>query len=181
MVRVTVSGGFGRSGARSPGAPAASRERGWGDCVGSWPGVAAGCWGPPEPRVSGRSAEPVPASGSGTSGHLRRFHRALVAQAVLLVLRAEVPHRGVDHPAGRVAQAAEAAPVLQALLDPVEDLQVDGAALAGEDAVVRPQRPVAADAAGSALAAGLVGVELEQAAGGLDHAVRIVHHDDAAG
>src|SRR5205807_9025756 len=112
---------------------------------------------------------------SGTRPH--PLHRALVAKRVLLVLIPEVPHRRHDHPARRVAQAAQAAAALQALLDVVEDPQVGGAAAAGQDALERPHRPVAANAAGRALAAGLVRVEAEQPVGRPDHAVGVVHHD----
>src|SRR2546429_5752572 len=99
---------------------------------------------------------------SGTGGHLQPLRGAHLSQAVLLVLLAEVAHRGHDHPAGRVPEAAEPAAVLQAVLDPVQDLQVDGAALVGQDASVGADRPVAADPAGGALPARLVGVEPEQ-------------------
>src|SRR5215467_8704172 len=91
-----------------------------------------------------------------------RWHppgRALVPQHVLLVLVAEVLHRRHDHPAGRVAQAAEAPAVLQALLNAVENLQVHHGAVARQDALVRAHGPVAADAAGRALPARLAGVE----------------------
>src|SRR5439155_1558640 len=92
-------------------------------------------------------------------------------QAVLLVLSPEVAHRGHDHPAGGVAEAAEAAAVLETVLDRVQDLEVDGAPLAGQDACVRANRPVAVDAAGGALPARFVRIELEQPGGRLHHAV----------
>src|SRR5262245_38554610 len=107
---------------------------------------------------------------SGIHGHL--FRRALVVQRVLLVLLAEVLHRRHDHPARGAAQAAQAAPVLEALLDAVQDLHVDRAALPAQDALVRAHRPVAADAARRALAARLVGIEPEQPVRGPHHAVR---------
>src|SRR5215831_15246265 len=98
------------------------------------------------------------------------LHRALVSQGVLLVLIAEVLHRRHDHPARRVAQTAQAAPELEALLDAVQDLQVDRAALTGQNALERAHRPVAADAARGALAARLVRVEAEQPVRGAHHA-----------
>src|SRR5215831_11249005 len=115
---------------------------------------------------------------SGMCGNL--CYGAFVSQGVLLVLVAEVPHRGHDHPARRVAQAAEAASELQALLDAVQDLQVDRAAVAAQDALERAHGPVAAHAARRALAARLVRIEAEQPVGRLHHAVRVVHHDHAA-
>src|SRR5215472_9475353 len=101
-----------------------------------------------------------PPFGSGMGGH--PVSRALVAQRVLLVLVAEMPHRRHDHPARGVAQAAQAAAVLEALLDAVQDLQIHRAALAGEDPLERANGPVATHAARRALAARLVGVEAEQ-------------------
>src|SRR5262245_23290124 len=97
--------------------------------------------------------------------------RALVAQRVLLVLVAEVLHRRHDHPARGVAQAAQAAPVLEALLDAVQDLEVDRAALAAQDAFERADGPVAADAARRALAARLARVEPQEPVRRLHHAV----------
>src|SRR5207247_5774576 len=118
-------------------------------------------------------------SGSGTGGHPVR--RALVSERVLLVLAAEPLHRGHDHPARRVAEAAQAATALQALLDAVQDLQVDLAAGAGQDAIEGPHRPVAADAAGRALAARLVRVEAQAPVARAHDAVRVAHADHPAG
>src|SRR5437879_5159818 len=42
---------------------------------------------------------------------------ALVPERVVLVFLAEVADRGVDHPAGRIAEAAQAPPVLQPVRD----------------------------------------------------------------
>src|SRR5690242_5820735 len=110
-----------------------------------------------------------------TSGMRRnRLHAAGVVQAVLLVLAVEVPHRRVDDPAGRVAEAAKAAPVLQRVRDLAQVLQLDLAALVGEDPLVHAHSPVAADTARRALAARLARVELEQAVRRADHAVRVV-------
>src|SRR6266851_4320452 len=89
-----------------------------------------------------------------TSGMYERgLHRADVVQAVLLVFVVEVPHRRFDHPAGGVAEAAQAAAVLQAVRDALEDAELDLGALAGKDAFVRTDGPVAADATRRALAA----------------------------
>src|SRR6266581_3913439 len=115
---------------------------------------------------------------SGIDGSLA--HVARVPERVVLVLVAEVAERGVDHPAARVTQAAEAATVLQAVRDPLEDVKLDLRALVGQDALVGPHRPVLADAARRALAARLVGVELQQPMRRLDDAVRVVHHDHAS-
>src|ERR1700682_6698881 len=82
---------------------------------------------------------------SGTRQHLSYVAR--VPQAVVFVLRVEVAHRGLDHPAGGVAQAAQAAPVLQPIGDALEDAELELRALVGKDAVVCAHRPVAADAA----------------------------------
>src|SRR5579859_158238 len=105
---------------------------------------------------------------------------AFVAERVVLVLLTEMADGRVDHPAARVAEATQAAPVLQAVRHADEGVELDLRALVGEDPLVRAHRPVLAHAAGRALAAGLVRVELEQPVGGLDDAVRVVHHDHAA-
>src|SRR5487761_706610 len=72
---------------------------------------------------------------------------ARVAEAVVLVLVVEVTHGGFDDPAGCVAQAAQAAPVLQAIGDSLEDAELELRSLVRKDKVVSPHRPVAADAA----------------------------------
>src|SRR5437016_2399906 len=152
MVSVTVSGPFGRTdSALSAGAAAAAGERGWGDWVGSWPGTEA--WLP------GGAAPLLRSSSSGTGRDHLVFDRAAVLEAVLLVFAAEVPHRRMDDKAGRVAKRAQAAAVLQALLDGVENAELHLASTPLQDPVVGAQRPVAAHPAGSALAAGLGGVE----------------------
>src|SRR5712692_475165 len=123
---------------------------------------------------------------SGPAGHLptrwggQGSHVALVPQRVVLVLLAEVAERGVDHPARRVTQAAQAAPVLQAVRHSLQRVELDLRTLVGEDPLVCAHRPVAADSTWRALAARLVGVELEQAIGGADDAVLVVHDDHAA-
>src|ERR1700676_4830773 len=95
-----------------------------------------------------------------TSGMRKRLADiALVTQAVVFVLVVEVAHRRLDHPAGRVAQTAEAATILQTVRDSFEDAELELRSLVRQDAVVGAHRPVAADAAGRAFAAGLVGVE----------------------
>src|SRR5712691_2052469 len=116
--------------------------------------------------------------GGGIEGHLA--HVAHMPQRVVLVLLAEVAERRVDHPAARVTQAAKAAAILQAVRDPLQDVELDLRALVGQDALVGPHCPVLADAAWCALAARLVGVELQQPVRGLDDAMRVVHHDHAA-
>src|SRR6202162_4138539 len=105
---------------------------------------------------------------------------ACVPQAVVLVLVVEVAHRRLDHPARRVAQPTQAAPVLQPVGDSLEDAELELRSLVGKDPVVGSHRPVATDAARGAFAAGLVRVEAQEPGGGLDHAVRVVHDDDAA-
>src|SRR5690348_17167568 len=81
--------------------------------------------------------------GGGIHRHLA--HVAGVPQRVVLVLLAEVAERGVDHPAARVTEAAKAAAVLQAVRDPLQDVELDLRALVGEDALVGPRSPVLAD------------------------------------
>src|SRR3979411_2372218 len=99
----------------------------------------------------------------------RGSHIARVPQAVVFVLLAEVAHRRLDDPAGRVAQAAQAASVLQAVGDALEDAALQPRPFVGQDAVVRPHGPVATDAAWRALAARLECVEAQQARGRFDH------------
>src|SRR5260370_32624332 len=104
-------------------------------------------------RVAPGTAILWPSMVTLTSGmYERRLHRADVVQAVLLVLVVEVPHRRFDHPAGRVAEATQTAAVLQAVRHALEDAELDLGALAREDAFVRADGPVAADAAWRALA-----------------------------
>src|SRR6476646_1389324 len=88
---------------------------------------------------------------SGTDEHL--LDGAGLVQAVLLVLVAEVGHRRLDDPAGGVAEPAQAPAALQPLLNPIEKGHLDLRALAGQDSLVGPDGPVAADAARRALAA----------------------------
>src|ERR1700686_3061699 len=97
-----------------------------------------------------------------------------VPQSVVFVLIAEMAERRVDDPPGRVAKTAQAPPVLKTVRDALEDVQVQLRALVGEDPLVGPHRPVAADAARRALAARLVRVELQQPVGGADDAVGVV-------
>src|ERR1700682_5969079 len=116
---------------------------------------------------------------SGTRQHLSYVAR--VPQAVVFVLRVEVAHRGLDHPARGVAQAAQASPVLEPVRNALQESELELRPLIREDAVVGANRPVGADAAGRALAARLEGVEPQQSGGCLHDAVRIVHADDTAG
>src|ERR1700682_3204234 len=89
----------------------------------------------------------------------RLLDRACLVEAVLLVLVAEVGHGRLDDPTGGVAETAQAAPPLQALLNAIEERELDLGTLVGEDPFVGPDRPVAAHPAGRALAAGFVGVK----------------------
>src|ERR1700682_363262 len=115
------------------------------------------------------------------SGMCQRFSNvAGVSECVVFVLIAEMAVGRLDDPAGRVAQAAQAAPVLQPLGDALEDAELELGAFVGQDPFVGAYGPVAADAARRALAAGLERVEAQEAGRRLDHAVRVVHHDDAA-
>src|SRR5947209_10513425 len=94
IVSVTVAGGFGRAEAALSAAVAGAAVE---------PGCEAGseAWLP-------RGADPLlRCFSSGTGGHQRLFDRAAMFETVLLVLAAEVPHRAVDHEAGRVAQRAQ--------------------------------------------------------------------------
>src|SRR6266508_2275135 len=103
----------------------------------------------------------VPTCGEVGAGRRRRGRNlAFVPQRVVLVLLAEVPEGEADDPARGVAQAAEAAPILQTVGDPQQRVDLDLRTLVGEDPLVRAYGPVAADAAGRALAARLVGIEL---------------------
>ena len=79
----------------------------------------------------------------------------------------------------RITQGADGA-ALDVVRHRVEQRQVVGAALAVFDAVNDAPQPARAFAAGSALAAGLVLVEVGQAQQALDHVARVVHHDHGA-
>ena len=63
----------------------------------------------------------------------------------------------------------------------IEALDVALLALAAADALEDLEHPLGADAAGRALAAGLVLREVEEEAGHVDHAGVLVHDDHAAG
>src|SRR5579859_2773981 len=82
---------------------------------------------------------------SGTGPHLADL--ALVPERVVLVLAVEVAERGIDDPARRVAEPAQAAAVLERVRDPAEVVELDLRALVGQDALVHAHRPVASDAA----------------------------------
>src|SRR5438128_8775005 len=109
---------------------------------------------------------------SGTDGDLA--DAAPVPQGVVFVFVPEVAEGGVDDPASRVAQSAQAAAVLQAVGNTLEDVELDLGALIGEDPLVGPDRPVLSDSARRALAARLVRVELHQPVRGEDDAVAVV-------
>src|SRR6266581_1641720 len=115
---------------------------------------------------------------SGTGGN--GSYVAHVPQGVVLVFLAEVAERRVDHPTGGVAQAAQAPAVLEAVRHALQSVELDLRPLVGQDALVRAHRPVTTDATRRAFSARLIGIELEQAVGGPNDAVRVVHHDDAA-
>src|SRR5690349_3718523 len=87
---------------------------------------------------------------SGMGGNFSYVAR--VAQGVVFVLLAEVAERGIDDPAARVAEAAQATPVLQPVRDALQDVELDLRSLIGEDAFVRAHCPVLSDPAGCALA-----------------------------
>src|SRR6266446_3957764 len=82
---------------------------------------------------------------SGICGDLANV--ALVPEGVVLVLLAEVAQGGVDHPPTRVAEAAQAAAVLQPIGDPLQGVEVELRPLVGKDALVGSHSPVLADAA----------------------------------
>src|SRR6266849_2486713 len=105
---------------------------------------------------------------------------AFVTEAVVLVLVVEGAHGRLDDPAGRVAQAAQAAPVLQPVRHALENAELQLGSLIGQDSLVSSDRPVPAHPARRALAAGFERVKPQQPGSGLDHTVRVVHHDDAA-
>src|SRR5207245_10077954 len=71
---------------------------------------------------------------------------ALMPESVVLVLLAEVADGGVDHPAGRIAEAAQAPAVLQAVGDGDQRIGLDLGGLPGQDALLTRHRPIAADA-----------------------------------
>src|SRR5437660_9900198 len=76
---------------------------------------------------------------SGTCHH--RPDVAFVPQGVVLVLLAEVAKRGVDHPAGGIAETAEAAAVLQAVRTALKDVELDLRALRVQDQPIGPHMP----------------------------------------
>src|SRR5207244_8785028 len=102
---------------------------------------------------------------------------ALVSERVVLIFLAEMTERRVDDPAARITEAAQAAPVLKPVGNALQRVELDLRALVGEDALIGPDRPVLADPAWCAFAAGLVRIELEETVRRLDDAMRVVHHE----
>ena len=105
---------------------------------------------------------------------------ALLVLDVLHVLIHEVLERGLDRVRGRLTKTAE-----RSLAHRIGDvLHLDdvilGAATFG-DLVEIVEELASADAAGSALSAALIDGEVEVELGDVDHAVRLVHDDQAAG
>src|SRR5437773_12314082 len=129
-------------------------------------------------RVPAATASLWPSIVRLTSG--MRCDLAFVPERVVLVLAVEVAESRVDDPARRITEPAEAAAVLQRVRDAAEVVQLNLRPVVAEDALVHAHRPVAPDAAGRALAARLVGVELEKPVRRPHDAVRVVHHDHAA-
>src|SRR2546428_13041129 len=66
---------------------------------------------------------------------------ALMPESVVLVLLAEVADGGVDHPAGPIAEAAQAPAVLQPLPDAGHAIELDLRALPRPDALLSSNRP----------------------------------------
>src|SRR5882672_6593544 len=128
-------------------------------------------------RFTSGIRDPLHLWGGGPKGRRGSSHLARVPQGVILVLVAEVTERRVDDPTGRVAQAAQAAPVLKSICDALEDAELYLRAFVREDALVRADRPVTANAAWSALSTRLMRVKAQEAVGRADDAVRVVHHD----
>src|SRR5207253_9551565 len=85
-------------------------------------------------------------------GRRRASDVAFMPERVVLVLLAEMSQRGVDDPAGRVAEPAQAPAVLQPVRNALQGVELGLRSLIGQDSVVRPDRPVAADPAGCAFA-----------------------------
>src|SRR5438034_7969315 len=102
--------------------------------------------------MSGTQLTPPHLWGGGPQGR-RGPDVALMPERVILVLLPEVPEGRVDHPARGVAKAAETAAVLQAIRNAQKSVDLDLRSLVGKDPLVRPHRPVAADAAWRAFAA----------------------------
>ena len=105
---------------------------------------------------------------------------ALLVVDVLHVFVHEVLERGLDRVRGRLAETAE-----RGLAHGVGDvLHLDDVVLSAAafgDLVEIVEEFASADAAGSALSAALIDGEVEVELGDVDHAVRLVHDDQAAG
>src|SRR2546430_1477758 len=97
----------------------------------------------------------LPIYGEVAAGGRRRGcpNFALVPQGMVLVFLTEVAERRVDDPARGVAQAAQAAPVLETVRHALQRVELDLRPLIGQDPLVRAHRPVAADPARRAFAA----------------------------
>ena len=105
---------------------------------------------------------------------------ALLVLDVLHVFIHEVLERGLDRVRGRLAETAE-----RSLAHRVGDvLHLDDVVLSAAtfgDLVEIVEELASADAAGSALTAALIDREVEVELGDVNHAVRLVHDDQAAG
>src|SRR6202023_3917793 len=120
----------------------------------------------------GRSA-PRP-SGDGLFDRL--LERTALLRDVLLELVAEELDHAAWEPGRRITQRAER-PAVDAVPDVEQQVDVARFGVARLEAVEQVRHPEGALAAGGALTAALVAEELHIAAGSIDHAGGLVHHD----
>ncbi len=95
------------------------------------------------------------------------------------VLVPEILQGGQHRVGGGLAQGAQGG-VLQVVAQLLDGVQVLQGALAVGNLAQQVVQPLGADAAGDALAAGLVHAELQEELGDVHHAVVLVHDDEAA-
>src|SRR5260370_27263763 len=122
--------------------------------MGRWRLVSSPFMGRWRPKADGGAD-----SSSSMCSH--RPHVALVPQRVVLVLLAEVAEGRIDDPTRGVPETAKTPAVLETIRDSLQRVELDLRALIGQDPLVGPHRPIAADAARPALAARLVRIALE--------------------
>src|SRR5690242_21104829 len=108
-----------------------------------------------------------------------RRHEALLVRDVVLELAAEMLDEALHRQRGSVAERADRAP-LDVVGDVRQHVEVLGPAVAVLDAIDHAPHPAGALAAGRALAARFLEVEVRQPQQALHHATRLVEHDDGA-
>src|SRR5260370_3407685 len=110
-----------------------------------------------------------PSMGRLTSGMRKSLSDVVfVPESVVLVLLAKVADGRVDDPAARVAEPAQAAPVLQPVGDSEQDVELHLRSLVGQDPLVGAHRPGLTGPTWRGFAARIISLELQEPRGSPD-------------